>query len=322
MKALNAVLIVTGAIAAFTIERPNLGIATPATFDLVMTNAYDAFGTKSDELTYDFGFCSIVRYGQNTILFDAGTDAEIFQRNLESLGVDPKAVDIAVASHGHHDHIGGFDYLLSVNPDVKIYLPKDFFSLGAPIGFPLDGREPAVSEQLPEEQRYYNGERDDGEIRSSGRFWKAHVEYVTETQEVLPGVTVIPTTSELMGTFIKYPPFDEQPRLVGMPELSVSFATEKGEVLITGCSHSSVETIVQEAQKALKRRIHLVGGGFHLIPYDRAYIEALARRMRDAYDVESVAPAHCTGHLAFAIFREVFGDNYRFFGLGATLEVR
>jgi 7,8-dihydropterin-6-yl-methyl-4-(beta-D-ribofuranosyl)aminobenzene 5'-phosphate synthase len=35
--------------------------------------------------------------------------------------------------------------------------------------------------------------------------------------------------------------------------------------------------------------------------------------------VEAVAPAHCTGHLAFSIFHKVFGDQYRFFGLGETL---
>ncbi len=29
--------------------------------------------------------------------------------------------------------------------------------------------------------------------------------------------------------------------------------------------------------------------------------------MREEYGVESVAPAHCTGHLGFEIFKKVFG---------------
>ncbi len=288
---------------------------------LSITNAYDAFSSAREGLAHDFGFSAVVRYKGHLILFDAGTSAEIFQRNLETLEIDAKKIEVAIASHGHHDHIGGFDYLLSVNPNVKLYLPKDFFSLGAPIEFPFRGPEPDIVKQLPPEQRYYGGERDIGEVRSSGRFWKANVEYVTEAKEILPGVTLIPTTSELMGTFIKYPPFDERPNFIGMPELNVSFATGKGEVLITGCSHSSIEAIVRETQKIVPRKIHLVAGGFHLIPYGRDYVTSLARRMQDEYGVESVAPAHCTGHLAFAIFRDVFGDAYRFFGLGEEISV-
>jgi len=58
-----------------------------------------------------------------------------------------------------------------------------------------------------------------------------------------------------------------------------------------------------------------------LIPYKREYIENLAKRMREEYAVESVAPAHCSGHLGFSIFQKEFGDKYRFFGLGERLKL-
>jgi len=316
-------LVALGAIAGCGVNCPIPAQTKPASSDVVMTNAYDAFGLESEGLTHDFGFSTVVQYKGKTILFDAGTDAEIFRRNLKSLRIDPKKIDVAILSHGHYDHIGGFDYLLSVNPKVKIYLPNDFFSLGAPIKFPFRDPDPSIAKQLPREQQYYGGERTvEGVLtRSSGRFWKADVEYVTGAKEVLPGVTLIPTTSQMMGTFIKYPPFDRQPQFIGMPELSVSFATEKGEILIGGCSHSTIETIIQETKKVRKGKIHLVAGGFHLIPYNREYIEVLAKRMQNEYGVESVAPAHCTGHSAFAIFRRVYGDRYRFFGLGERINL-
>jgi len=122
-----------------------------------------------------------------------------------------------------------------------------------------------------------------------------------------------------MGTFIKYPPFDQDPQFIGMPELSLSLATDKGEIVVSGCSHSTIENIVKEVRKVRGGKIFLVAGGFHLIPYKREYIAALAKRMHDDYGVESVAPAHCTGHLGFSVLREEFGDRYRFFGLGETL---
>lgn len=294
-----------------------------ASVGVALTNVYDAFGKENKGLKQDFGFSTVIDYKGKMILFDSGTDGRIFERNLKSLKIDPRKIDIAIVSHGHYDHIGGFDYLLSVNPKVKIYAPADFFSLGAPIKFPFRETEPAVAKTLPKEMQYFGGESViEGMVTvPTGKFWKSNVEFVTEAKEVLPGVTIIPTTSKLMGTFIKYPPFEENPQFIGMPELSLPLATEKGEIVISGCSHSTIETIIQETRKVRKGKIYLALGGFHLIPYKREYIEGLAKRMKDEYEVESVAPTHCTGHLGFSIFKQVFGDKYRFFGLGEKLSL-
>lgn len=305
------------AMAAF----PTVSSAAPS--ELSITNAYDAFGKPLPGLTKDFGFSAVIRYRGKTVLFDAGTSADIFEKNLRALKVDPRKIDAVVVSHGHHDHIAGVDFLLSVNPKVKIYLPKDFFALGAPIKFPFAGPEAEIGKTLPTEQCYFDCTKGTAglEVASTGRFWKANVEYVEAVREILPGVTLIPSVSELMGTFMRYPPNDKEPRLVGMPELSAAFTTEKGEVLVVGCSHSSVEVIIKSARDALKRKIHLVAGGLHLIPYDRAYLTALAARLKKDHGVETIAPAHCTGLLAFAIPRDAFATAYRFFGLGETLQV-
>ena len=288
-----------------------------------MTNAYDAFGFEKKGLKHDFGFSTVIEYKGKTILFDAGTNAKVFESNLKALKIDLRKIDIAVVSHGHYDHIGGFDYLLAVNAKVKIYAPNDFAALGAPTKFPFREPEPDAAKTLPKEMRYFGGESViEGMVTvPTGRFWKSDVEYLTEAKEVLPGVTIIPTTAKMMGTFIKYPPFEENPQLNGMPELSLVLATEKGEVIISGCSHSTIETIVQETKKVRAGKIRLVVGGFHLIPYKREYIEGLAKRMKEEYGIESVAPAHCSGHLGFSIFQKVFGDKYRFFGLGERINL-
>lgn len=322
MRRSISILIAVVAIARCT-AGPAAAQAKPASSGVSMTNAYDAFGPERKGLRHDFGFSAVVQYKGKTILFDAGTDARLFESNLKALKIDLRKIDIAVVSHGHYDHIGGFDYLLSVNPKVKIYLPNDFFSLGAPTRFPFREAEPGVAKTLPKDEQYFGGE---GVVEGmvtvpTGRFWKSDVEYLTAAKEVLPGVTIVATTSQLMGTFIKYPPFDVNPQFIGMPELSVSFDTEQGQVIIAGCSHSTIETIIRETKKIRPGKIHLVAGGFHLIPYRREYIEGLAGRMREEYGVESVAPAHCTGHLAFSVFRKVFGDKYRFFGLGETIKL-
>jgi len=60
-----------------------------------------------------------------------------------------------VLSHRHGDHVGGFSYLHSVNPKVKIYAPKDGF--GGIFGSDLPNKFYRKDESLPAEMRYYNG---------------------------------------------------------------------------------------------------------------------------------------------------------------------
>ena len=44
-------------------------------------NLYDAFG-KDTSLIKDFGFSSVTKYQGKTILFDAGSNADIFKKNM------------------------------------------------------------------------------------------------------------------------------------------------------------------------------------------------------------------------------------------------
>ena len=104
-----------------------------------------------------------------------------------------------------------------------------------------------------------------------------------------------------------------------MPELSLVASTSKGDVLVVGCSHSSVEAIVESARATRAAPIDLVVGGFHLLPYSRESIRDLAQRLKTDLGVKTVAPAHCSGHVAFDEFRQAYGDAYRFFGLGSKI---
>jgi 7,8-dihydropterin-6-yl-methyl-4-(beta-D-ribofuranosyl)aminobenzene 5'-phosphate synthase len=76
---------------------------------------------------------------------------------------------------------------------------------------------------------------------------------------------------------------------------------------------------VEETKKVTGDKIELVCGGFHLIPFDKTKIEEIARYLKDDLGVRRVAPAHCTGHLAFKTLNDLYGEAYIYAGLGETI---
>ena len=283
-------------------------------------NLYDAFGHRPAGTVFDFGFSALIEHRGKRILFDAGAHAGIFAQNAAALGVDLASLDAAVVSHAHVDHVSGFDHVFAVHPGLRTYVPNDT-ELGAPYRASVGGTDEALLASLPLHERYFDGEDLDVHVRSSGRFPAADVVYVKESLEIFPGVHLIVTHSQLTGTFSAYPPHRATPRLDLMPELSLSLSTEQGEVLVVACSHSEVTTIAEATTAHRGQPIALLAGGFHLGPYDEPTIDAVARRLDEQIGVQRVAPAHCTGHRGFKVFREVFGGRYEPAGLGAIVEI-
>ena len=278
-------------------------------------NLYDAFGYGKRGTVLDWGYSALVRYNGKTVLFDAGNNTEIFEHNVKALGVDLSKVDFAVLSHYHADHFSGFDYLLRVNPNVKIYLPNEP-ELGAPDEFKFFNESKEDLEGMEPEQLYFDGTKSSMVSRATGSFPHSNHEFVAKTREVAPGVFVIATHAPMMGSYDAYPPNSpDHPDLQGLPELSLVLKTERGVVIVTGCSHTRVEEIIRVAKQSVAPDINLVAGGYHLFPYNRSYVEGLAKLMKNDLGVRHVAPAHCTGNLAFKIFREQFGQGYSYAGL-------
>jgi 7,8-dihydropterin-6-yl-methyl-4-(beta-D-ribofuranosyl)aminobenzene 5'-phosphate synthase len=244
------------------------------------------------------------------------------------LGIDLTKVDIVVVSHGHFDHLNGLDYLFQVNPKVKIYFPYDIF-WGAPVPFDATGQEPTVKDSLPTYMKYFDGGNTKFSINQSGRFWHANIEFLKTFKEILPGLNIIATSSQYMGYFSCYPgknfvegQFDQKQdacKNTNLPELSLSIQSDKGQILIVGCSHTGVENIVKQTQTITSDKIELVYGGFHMIPFDRTQTIQLINILKNDLNVHRVAPTHCTGHLAFKLLHDIYKKEYLYAGLGETI---
>jgi 7,8-dihydropterin-6-yl-methyl-4-(beta-D-ribofuranosyl)aminobenzene 5'-phosphate synthase len=267
-----------------------------------ITVLYDAFG-KDTTMTKDWGYAALVEIGGKRILFDTGNEPGILAKNAKAKGVDLRKLDFVVLSHRHSDHVGGFSFLQSVNPKVRIYAPKENFGV---FGSDLPGTFYRKDESLPAEMRYYSGSPPET-MKFGTAFPSANIQLIDKTTEVAPGITLIALISDAPGT-------------KELKELSLAINTPDGIVLIVGCSHPGIEAIVAEAAK-INPRIHLVAGGFHLVVAQDAAIERVAAALHDTYKVDYIAPGHCTGEPSFAALQKAFGDRYLYAGLGMTLGV-
>ncbi len=287
--------LVAGGLAAST--PPVHAQSNPAQITII----YDAFG-KASNLKQDWGFAALIEYDGKRILFDTGNNAEIFAHNVEAKGIDLTKLDFAVISHRHGDHTSGISHLLKVNPNVKIYAPQENFGV---FGAALPGSFFRRDESLPADQRYFGGNAPQT-LRFGSAWPQGDFNWVTKTTEIAPGIHLI----LLNG------PFGVD---LEVKEISLAIETPDGVVVLVGCSHPTIEKIVEAAKSATNKPIQLVLGGTHLLPLKDEQIKAVAATLRDKLDVRHIAPAHCTGEPAFAILKETFGDRYVYAGLGSTL---
>ncbi len=265
-----------------------------------VTILYDAFG-KASPLIKDWGFSALIEYNDKRILFDAGDNNEIFAHNIKASGVDLTTLDFVVISHRHGDHIAGLTHLLEVNPKVKIYAPKEGFGV---FGSSLPSTFYRKAEFLPANARYYGGAPP--AVMHFGTAWPtANFELVEQTTEIAPGIHLIALVSDKPGT-------------LELRELSLAIDTPEGIVLMVGCSHPGVDTIV-DAASVINPHIHLVLGGYHLVVASDTEIARVTTALHDVWHVDYVAPGHCTGEPTFAALKKAFGKRYVYAGLNTTI---
>jgi 7,8-dihydropterin-6-yl-methyl-4-(beta-D-ribofuranosyl)aminobenzene 5'-phosphate synthase len=296
---LRAALFFSAALAgvAAVVAATEMAVAEP---NSQITILYDAFGADA-AMKKDWGFSALVEIAGKRILFDTGNDRDIFAANVKARGIDLTNIDFVVLSHRHSDHMAGLHYVLSVNPTVKIYAPKEGFGI---FGSSLPSSFYRKDESLAPQMRYYDGKPP--EVMEFGTAWQgANIELIDKTTEIAPGITLIALVSDAPGT-------------KELKELSLAVNTADGLVLVVGCSHPGVEKIV-EAAMAINPKIRLIAGGFHLVVAPDEVIARVVAALKDTFKVENIAPGHCTGEPTFAALKRAFGDRYLYAGVGTSL---
>jgi len=259
------------------------------------------------EVLAEHGLSAYLEFGGRRLIFDSGQTTTAVH-NARLLGVDLEGVPIAL-SHGHYDHTGGLLSLLEVTGPVDVYAHPDVFAsrysrregVLRQIGIPFR------REDLEEMGARFDLSRRGREL-FPGLWLTGEVPRLAEFEEASEDLVVLSEEGEVMLD----PLLDDQ---------ALVLVLERGLFVLLGCAHSGMINTLEQARKVTGEDVVLgVAGGTHLgfggedkLPKT---IEALRR-----FDLEILAPSHCTGFAAASALAMEFPDRFIKNSVGTVIEL-
>ncbi len=258
------------------------------------------------DLIAEHGLALWLRADGRSILFDTGQGLAL-AHNADRLGIRLAEARDVVLSHGHYDHVGG----LAASPDLfrhaRVFVHPEAFG-------------PRYSWAGTATARYAGAS-----IRSLEDL-KSLVADVVETTGWTPvaddiwatGPIPRETTFEDTGGRFSLDAAGEQEDVI-VDDQALCVRTERGLVVLLGCAHAGVVNTLRHVEKNFGgESIRAVLGGMHLL---RASDERIERTLAafGTYDLQLLAPAHCTGVEASRRIAEVFAERCRELSVGQTI---
>ncbi len=216
----------------------------------------------------EWGFSAFVETEETKILFDTG-HTDLYKHNANALGIDLNQSDFVVLSHHHWDHTSG---MLSheFKEKKKLILHPD------------------ILDKVADEKA--NIFKRDFEIIAS-----------ETSMEFAPGVFYLGQIPRTMRFERGEHKGDSM-----LDDSAIAIKTEKGTVIVTGCSHAGICNICEHAKAVTGQDLYAVVGGFHLNKKN----EALVRKTLEYFktqNVEHLYPMHCVDFPTLVRFHEEFG---------------
>jgi len=103
-------------------------------------------------------------------------------------------------------------------------------------------------------------------------------------------------------------------------EQSLILDTDEGLIVITGCSHPGIVTILHRVREICDKAIFLVCGGFHLTGVSGNAVRQIIAGF-EKMGVQKCGPTHCTGDRAISLFKEAYGKSCIPMGVGRIIRI-
>lgn len=259
-------------------------------------------------LYVEHGISLYIEADGKKILFDTGASGN-FIDNAKSLGIKLEDLDYVIISHGHYDHSGGFKRLIEeINPNIKLFIGSEFFNKKyslRPNGEYDSTGSPFNEEFLKEKNLSFD--YIDGDVTKITEnimiFTKfnrnSEFENINETMYINTG--------------------DGYEKDMFRDEISLGIKTDKGLIVIVGCSHAGIVNILDSIDNTTQTDIYAVVGGTHLIKEDDEKINKIIDYLKEK-EIKVIGACHCTGKQGETMLSQQLEDNFITNNTGDILE--
>lgn len=225
---------------------------------------------------------SFIVEADRQILFDTGA-SDLFIRNADKLGIDLNSIDTVVISHGHYDHGNGLQYL---NGKRIVTHPCAFTTR-------FSGRS---GRNLTVAVNHETLAQNNTIIESTKALWLSErIVYLGEIERAIP-------FEQKQTPLFHFADGSTDPII---DDSAIAVKTSKGIIVISGCAHSGICNIVEQARKTCGiDKVYGVIGGFHLTEINEQLHQTIDYLKK--IGTEYALPSHCTSSDVINEFRKNF----------------
>ena len=244
---------------------------------------------------YEHGLSLLIEYNNKLVLFDTGRSSN-FIENAKKLRLDLSKIDYLVLSHAHYDHTSG------TIPFIKEYDYKNNIYVGK--GFTNN------KYSLYENYEYKGTPFKMEELKN--------IVYVDNELKIDEDFSLFSNFKYNDNNSHFYILNKNYEKDLFVEETVLSINTDKGLVLIVGCSHAGINNIVSEIISRTNKKIRGIIGGFHLSDLSSDECLKVIEKLKK-HDLEFICPMHCTGH--DSLFRKEFKNKCKILEVGDLLDL-
>jgi Metal-dependent hydrolases of the beta-lactamase superfamily II len=255
------------------------------TSHLSLTVLVDNTALTDRDFMGEAGLSFFIETAEKKILFDTGLSG-LFLTNAEKMGIGLRDLDYLILSHGHSDHTGGL-------PVLARYLA------GATV------KEPRLPLLIAHPRCFWPKEKDGENNGSPMREDKAKQQFPTNLSAKPVWITDdLVFLGEIPRRFA-FEKGDPGKRTIHTPDgktepdyladdTALAFRSDKGLVIITGCSHAGICNITEYAREVCKEnRVADIIGGLHLISPTPKQLAKTGKYLNRLH-LDALHACHCT----------------------------
>ena len=265
--------------------------------------------TNTRDLKAESGFSLYIEEQDTRIVFDTGCST-LFMENAHKLGIDLLKANYIILSHGHYDHTWGLKHLLAMHKNQNSKPATKPIVLTHPLSFNQRRRDNLemgldVTEAQLMDCFSIQKSKDPvwltdklvflGEIKRTFSYEGNH------------------TIGQIMKDDISMPDSMED-------DTALAYKSSQGLIIITGCSHSGICNIVEQAKAICQDdRVLTVIGGLHLRKPPKEQLTNTISYLKQA-QLTSLYTCHCTDQPSRIALAEL--GNLQETSVGLTIEYK